>query len=125
MLRALRRLLRPGGRIAFTTIHVAPGLSPEERRRARSAGPRAVASRLPQRPLLEAAGFVDVDELDVTDAFVATSRAWIEERARHRDELAGLETPRAFDQRQADHRTQLVATEAGLLRRSILSAVKR
>lgn len=111
--------------MAFTTIHVAPDLSPAERRRARSAGPRAVASRLSQRRLLEAAGFIDIDELDVTDSFVTTARAWIDERARHRDELAALEPPDAFDQRQADHRAQLAATEAGLLRRSILSAVRR
>ena len=124
MLRALNKLLRPGGRIAFTTIHIAPDLSTADQHRARRAGPRAVASRATQRRLLEAAGFVDIDEIDVTGSFVDTSRAWIDERARHRDELAALDAPGAFDQRQADHRAQLLATEAGLLRRSLLSAAK-
>lgn len=87
MLRALGKLLRPGGR--------------------------------------EAAGFVDVDEVDVTSAFVETQRAWLEGRAHHRDALVALEAPGAFDQRQADHRAQLAATEAGMLRRSILSAPKQ
>jgi hypothetical protein len=125
VLRALARLLRPAGRIAFTTIHMPPDLSPAERRRAHRAGPRAVASRATPARLLHAAGFADVDELDVTEAFVTTQRAWLDGRARHRDELAALEAPGAFDQRQADHRTQLAATEAGLLRGSLLSAVRR
>ena len=111
--------------MAFTTIHVAPGLSPAERRRASRAGPRAVASRRSQHHLLEAAGFIDIDEVDVTDSFVTTAGAWIEERGHHRDELAVLEPPGVFDQRQADHRAQLAATEAGWLRRSILSAVSK
>lgn len=110
--------------MAFTTIHITPGLSSADARRARRAGPRAVGSRATQRRLLEASGFADIEEVDVTASFVDTSRAWIEERARHRDELAPLDAPGAFDERQADHRAQLAATEAGLLRRSILSASK-
>ncbi|HET7653101.1 MAG TPA: hypothetical protein VFK42_08680 [Acidimicrobiales bacterium] len=104
---------------------MAPDLSPVERRLARRAGPRAVASRAPQADLLERAGFVDVDEVDVTAAFVETQRAWLDARARHRDELSALEPPGAFDQRQAEHRAQLAATEAGLLRRSLLCGVRR
>jgi hypothetical protein len=123
VLRALETLLRPGGRIAFTTIHIAPGLSDGERRRARAAGPRAVASRASYRILLERAGFIDIAEVDVTGEFIETARAWLDERDRHHDELAALEAPGAFDQRQADHRAQLVATEAGLLRRALLSAI--
>jgi hypothetical protein len=124
VLRALRRLLRPGGRIAFTTIYVPPDLSPTARRRARRAGPRAVGSRASQVRLLETAGFVDVDEVDLTDAFIDTQREWLDARARHREELAALEPPGAFDQRQDDHRGQLAATEAGVLRRSMFSAVR-
>lgn len=61
----------------------------------------------------------------MTDSFIETAKAWIDERACHRDELAALEAPGAFDQREADHRAQLAATEAGLLRRSLLSGVRR
>jgi hypothetical protein len=111
--------------MAFTTIHAAPDLSPADRRRAYRAGPRAVASRAPQLELLARAGFRDLDEVDLTDAFVETQRAWLDARHRRRDELARLEAPGVFDQRQAEHRTQLAATEAGLLRRSLLFAVRR
>ncbi len=122
MLRALKRLLRRGGRIAFTTIEAAPGLEPAARRRAYRVGPRAVASRVGQRRLLESAGFIDIDELDVTRAFADTTRAWIEERARHADELAAMEPPGAFGQRQKEHQAQLAAIEDGLLSRTMFSA---
>jgi hypothetical protein len=124
VLRALRELLRSGGRIAFTTILVARGLGPAARRHARSVGPRAVASRARQAALLESAGFVDIDEVDITAAFIETTRAWIEQRAQHAEVLAAVEPPGAFDQRQRDHRAQLAATEDGLLRRSMLSATR-
>ena len=39
VLRACRQLLRPGGRLAFTTIHASPDLDPIRRRRAHRAGP--------------------------------------------------------------------------------------
>ena len=124
MLRALEKLLRPGGRIAYTTIHAPPGLSAAERRRARRDGPRAVTSRATQRRLVEAAGFIDIDDVDVTYEFIETMRASIDERSRHADELAALYPPGDFEQRQADHRAQLAATEAGLLQRVLGSATR-
>ena len=75
VLRACRRLLRPGGRIGFYTIVESPGLSPAARRRARAAGPRAVAIRSVHQRLLRAAGFKDITEIDVTPAFAATGAA--------------------------------------------------
>ena len=47
-----------------------------------------------------------------------------EEDKRHAEELATLDVPGVFEQRQADHRAQLAATEAGLLRRALLSATR-
>ena len=124
MLRALQRLLRPSGRIAYTTIHVPPNLPPAARRRARRAGPRAVASRSGQAQLLRSAGFVEIDVLDVTDEFAATARGWLEEADRHADALASLEAPGRFAQRQRERRMLLAAIEDGLLRRGLFSAVK-
>lgn len=116
--------MRRGARIAYTTISIAPDLDEAARRRARRAGPRAVSSRAGQRRLADSAGFVDVDELDVTTAFADTARAWIQGRAAHSEVLASLEGLGVFDQRQRDSRALLAAIEDGLLRRSILSAVR-
>lgn len=107
--------------MAYTTIYVADGLTPAQRRRARRDGPRAVASRRPYVALLRSAGFVDIEEIDLTDEFVATSRAWIEESEPYAEVLAAAAPPGEFAERQRDHRRQLAATEDGLLRRGLFS----
>jgi hypothetical protein len=75
--------------------------------------------------LLRAAGFGDISELDVTPAFAATAAAWLAETDPYAEELAGLEPPGAFEQRQADRRSMLAAIHAGLLRRVLVLARTR
>jgi hypothetical protein len=75
--------------------------------------------------LLRAAGFQDILEIDVTPAFAATAAAWLAETEPHAEELARLEPPAAFEQRQADRRSMLAAIDAGLLRRALLLARTR
>jgi hypothetical protein len=111
--------------MGFYTIVEAPGLSPAARRRARAIGPRAVAMRSDHHRLLRAAGFHDVAEIDVTPAFAATAAAWLAETEPHADELARLEPPGAFRQRQADRRILLAGIHAGMLRRVLVLARAR
>jgi hypothetical protein len=111
--------------MGFTTILETPGLPPAARRRARAAGPRAVAMRSDHRRLLRSAGFVDVTEIDITPAFRATAVAWLAESEAHAGELAQLEPPGAFTQRQADRRALLAAIDAGAVRRALLFARRR
>lgn len=119
MLRASRRLLRPGGRTAFFTIHPTPGLGSRLRRRAHRDGPVAVASHLTGRELLDRAGFVDVEETDCTPEFVAVAQAWVDQCEANRDALAELLGADEVDQRQTERRIQLQAVRDGLLRRSL------
>jgi hypothetical protein len=72
--------------------------------------------------LLRAAGFRDITEIDVTAAFAATAAAGLAETEPRAEELARLEPPGAFAQRQADRRSMLAAIRAGLLRRALLLA---
>jgi hypothetical protein len=72
--------------------------------------------------LLRAAGFHDITQLDVSPAFAATAAAWLAETEPHPEELARLEPPGAFAQRQADRRSMLAAIRDGLLRRALLLA---
>ena len=102
--------------------YVTPGLSSSAGRRAHRSGPRAVASRAAQARPLASAGFIDIGEIDLTDEFATTSRAWIEEWDRHADELRTLEGSDAFEERQRDRRVHLSAVEEGLLRRGLFSA---
>jgi hypothetical protein len=124
VLRASRRLLRPGGRTAFFTIHPAAGLSPRLRRRAHRDGPVAVASHLSNRELLERAGFVDVEETDCTSDFVTVAQAWVDHCEDQRDALAELLGADEFDERQTERRIQLQAVRDGLLRRSLVVATR-
>jgi hypothetical protein len=84
----------------------------------------AVASHLPNRVLLERAGFLDVEETDVTAEFIRVGRAWIEEGDRHREALVALLGAGEVETRQQERCVQLRAVEDGLLRRSLLVATK-
>jgi hypothetical protein len=108
--------------MGFFTIFEALGLPLAARRRARAVGPRAVAMRSDHQRLLGSTGFRDITELDFTAAFRATAAAWLAESESHAGELARLEPPGAFAQRQADRRAMLAAIDAGLLRRALLVA---
>jgi hypothetical protein len=122
VLRASNKLLRPGGRIAFHTISLSPGLSPADRRRASIAGPPAVDDQ-DGSGLLTRAGFTDVAAQDVTDAFLATTKAWRAARLRHRDLLRPLD-PKVYDDRILHGEQAIEATEDGLLRRTLHVARK-
>jgi hypothetical protein len=106
--------------MAFQTIHTAPNLGTRDRRRAHESGPWAVASRHQPFELMRHAGFVDVDVVDQTEEFRTTQAAWLDEWEQHRDALVALHGECDFVMRQDDRRNQLRATDAGLLRRSLV-----
>jgi hypothetical protein len=116
----MRRLLRPGGRHAFTTIHTPQGLSPTEHRLAGVSGPPAVAGADPAE-LLERAGFTDISAYDVTADYLAASTAWRAARVRHRDELRPLD-PEVYDDRLSRGALEAKALQAGILRRTLYVA---
>ena len=118
--RALRRVLRPGGAMAFQVIHTAPDLSDRERRRAHRSGPWAVSSRHAPDELMHRAGFVDIGVVDQTEEFRTTAAAWIREWDSHRDELVALYGEADFDTRQQARNVQLQAIDDGLLQRSLV-----
>ena len=122
MLRACQRLLRPGGRTAFFTIHPAAGLTAAQRRRAARDGPIAVATARPHGDLLVAAGYTHITETDATADFAAVTRAWLRHWDANYDELAALLGEAAVQERQAERRAQLRAIEDGLLARSMFIA---
>jgi hypothetical protein len=122
VLRACRDLLKPGGRLAFTTIFITPGVSRRDYLRAsRARGPGA-ASRRETAELLDAAGFCDVHERDVTKAFARATRAYLETSARYATELRSEWGEAKFDEAQRDRATTLVLVRDGVLRRGMFTA---
>lgn len=117
-LRATRRALRPGGRTAFSVIYPTPGLSPAEARRAVVAGPPHCGLRGSYPRLLRSAGFVDIDEHDLTPAYLATARAKLAVADELADGMVEMLGRQEFDEMQAKRRLAVRAIADGLLRRS-------
>jgi hypothetical protein len=111
--------------MAFLTIFVPSGLSERDYQQALRAGPSAVSSgRREHVEMLTAAGFADVQEIDLTAEFLITTSAWFEGRERRAKELREAEGEELFEERQRDSAMQLEGIEAGLLRRSLFVATK-
>ena len=122
MLRACARLLRPGGRTAFFTIHASPGLTASQRRLVSRHGPPAVAGRRTHHELLEAAGFNEIAETDCSDEFATVTQGWIDQWDLHRGAMEAIWGADHVKDRQRRRRGYLRTVRAGLMRRSLFTA---
>jgi 2-polyprenyl-3-methyl-5-hydroxy-6-metoxy-1,4-benzoquinol methylase len=122
VLRACRQLLRPGGRLAFTTIHLAPGLDDQQRRRAHRAGPVGVATRAEYPTLIARAGFADIVQIDVTSDYATTQLAWYKAAEQRAEALRQLTSDAELAESQANRQLATDAIADGLLRRSLFTA---
>jgi ubiquinone/menaquinone biosynthesis C-methylase UbiE len=121
-LRATRGVLRPGGRTAFSVIFPTPGLPDAQARRAIEAGPPECELHTTYPNLLRSAGFLDVDEHDVTPDYLATARRKLEETERFAAGMVEALGPQEFEETQAKRRLAIRAIADGLLRRSVFVA---
>ena len=122
VLRDCRRAIRSDGRMVFTVISIAPGLSPADHARAVESGPRFVAAPAEYPALLRQAGWDVADRIDLTAEYAETARRLLREeevRAAPLRELLGVAE---YAERLAAHRAALRATEDGLLRRDLFGA---
>jgi hypothetical protein len=124
VLRASRRVLRPGGRLAFHTIELPPGLTSAKRRRASSIGPPAVAVRTTYMSLLRSAGFIEVDAADQTAEYLATQHRWLAATLRHEEGLRSALGSDAVEEGIGRRRRTVNAIEEGLLLRTLYTATR-
>ncbi len=117
VLRACRRVLRPGGRLVFQTIQPTPGLPPRLRRKANRVGPPAAAVPTSYQSLLRTAGFRDVEAHDQTQEYGATQRRWIDATIRYEHGLRAALGDEAYEERSETRRVTLEAIDAGILAR--------
>jgi cyclopropane fatty-acyl-phospholipid synthase-like methyltransferase len=125
VLRACRRILRPGGRLAFLTIEPTPGLTSAERRRAHRLGPQGVAVPTSYPSLLRTAGFVDIVATDLTEDYRRTLQRWIDASDRHEAELRHIVGDDAYAERERTRNKTVEAIAGGFLSRFGYTAVRR
>ncbi len=123
VLQACRGAVRPGGRMAFTVISVAPGLSRETYGRAVESGPEFVESEADYPTLLAQTRWTLVDRQDITLNFADTCRRTIHADEDEKEALEPLLGAPELADRQARCRMKLTAIEEGLLRRELFVAV--
>lgn len=122
VLEACRRVIRPGGRMVFSVIFVAPGLSPEDRRRGTDSGPTFIDSEDDYPTLLAETRWSVLERHDITGDFAATLRRMLRAEDAHEDALAAVIGAAAMADRRNVHETRLEGTEEGLLRRELFVA---
>jgi ubiquinone/menaquinone biosynthesis C-methylase UbiE len=114
-----RRVLRPGGRMVFSVIYVAPGLAPGDHARAVETAPEFVESDTGYPELLAETGWAIREREDLTEAFRNSCTAKIRAEEARRAELEPLASAAEFDARQARMRRRIAVLEQGHLKREL------
>lgn len=123
-LRSTARVLRSGGKTAFSVIHPSRSLTEHERRRVRQFGPPYCTTRAPYPDLLASAGFVEVAARDVTARYFDIKVQSIAEADRLGDRLHEVLGAEEFDRLQTRRRETAAMIADGVLRRSIFTATR-
>ena len=124
MLRATHRVLKRGGRLAFTVLAFRDGITDDEIARTGTLAPELFDAGPGYPTLLEQAGFADVAVDDVTPVYRETVAAWI--RA-WRDEGEGIEElvgTEEYEERRDRMNVALAAIDEGLRKRYLVTGVK-
>jgi hypothetical protein len=123
VLRACRRVLKPGGCLAFYTVYAGAAASRADIEAARRLLPLSVPWRsLSHRDLLERAGFTSVNDSDLTPEFLRISHLFIEADTRHADALRDLKPAGDFDRDLKKNLEVVPLIERGVIRRSLFTA---
>ena len=123
VLAAARRVVQPEGRMVFTVIAVAPGLTEKQRERALVNGPEFVESDTDYPTLLADTGWALCKTVDLTDAYVATCQRQLEADLEHSKDLAELIGEADYAERLTSWRSNITALEDGLLKRHLYASV--
>jgi hypothetical protein len=126
VLRASYRVLEPGGRTGFFVIAAAEHLTAKERARMveDDIGPEYLDAGPGYPALMGQAGFAQVEVHDVTPEYLATTEAWIRERAAEAEALRLLWGADRFEDRQASQMQSRQAAADGRLRRYLVTGTR-
>lgn len=122
VLQECRRVIRVGGRMAFTVISAAPSLSSADYRIALDAGPRFMETAVGYPKMLEQTGWTITHHLDLTVAYARAARHRLREEEARAEALTRLLGDAEFSDRLERKRKTVQALDAGLLRRELIAA---
>jgi len=122
VLAACRRAIRRDGRMLFTVISVAPGLTGERYREAAANGPEFIETDTDYPTLLARTGWTVMAREDITDAYAASCRRQIEADEVHEEGLLALIGASELAERMAGWHAKLAAIGDKLLRRELFEA---
>lgn len=122
VLRACRRVLKESGRLAFYVIHYRAGLSDTEKAVVATEVPDYVNTSHSYASMLEKAGFVHIEQHDVTAEYEGASTRWLEAADDLGDELREALGSEVFDRKLAYRRAARPGIESGARRRSLFTA---
>lgn len=114
-----RRVVRPGGRMAFSVITIAPGLSPGDHARAVETAPEFAEMGADYPTLLAGTGWATRQRHDLTAEFRANCIRKLHAEEGLRTELEPLTDAADFDARQARMRRRIAVLEQRHLRREL------
>lgn len=84
----------------------------------------AFAVRTSYPSLLRSAGFAAAEDIDVTDAYRAIQRRWIDATERREAALRAVMGDEPFVERMTSRRRTLAAIDDGILQRRMYTAVR-
>jgi cyclopropane fatty-acyl-phospholipid synthase-like methyltransferase len=119
VLTACRQVVRDGGRMVFSVISIAPGLSSVEHERAADAGPPFVETAVDYPTLLQQTGWTITDCVDLTLEYAQTHRRLLREQEARADELSERLGAAELSEWMIAKRATTDAIEAGLLHREL------
>ncbi len=128
VLESCRRVVKrgkDGGRMAFSVILIAPGLSEPDYAAADDGGPAYIKTDAPYPALLEQTGWKITDHIDQTAGYFATFRKMYELEQANEDELIRLRGPEGAAELLARRAATLIAIERGLLRRELFGVAAK
>jgi len=122
VLQECRRVIRVGGRMAFTVISIAPGLSAADYKRAVETGPPFKEAGVGYAKMLEQSGWRITHHLDLTVGYAQAARHMLRQEEARAEALTRVLGEVEFSDRLGRKRNTVQALDGGLLRRELIAA---
>ncbi len=117
-----RRVIRRGGKMVFSVISIAPGISSADHARAVDSAPPFVEAECAYPELLEKTGWKVIDRIDVSVAYEETSKRHIREVQARADEMSELLGEAEFGELLAKRHRNVKSVSDGIVRRDLFVA---